>query len=221
MDGCVASLQLASTAPDASELRKWSVVYESIALSHSLKTTDPLGIGGLLNDSIRLAQLIHLYDLDSRWLLHHLLEAASTGLAAWSLSRLWERPAELRLAFRELGLPIGLNGVSWLRDEILPAMSSKVRTEELQQSLASIGQYQSAGEGIIEFWTDPERRKMVQNLAWATGYNVLAIPLAAGVLLPWGVVLPPAVGALVMSLSTIIVAVNARLVSVPGLRSPN
>ncbi|MBD3370277.1 cadmium-translocating P-type ATPase [Candidatus Fermentibacteria bacterium] len=64
------------------------------------------------------------------------------------------------------------------------------------------------------------RRKMVQNLAWATGYNVVAIPLAAGVLLPWRLVLPPAVGALVMSLSTIIVAVNARLVSVPGLRSP-
>jgi Cu2+-exporting ATPase len=63
------------------------------------------------------------------------------------------------------------------------------------------------------------RRKMVQNLAWATGYNVLAIPLAAGVLLPWGIVLPPAVGALVMSLSTVIVAVNARLISVRGLRS--
>ena len=55
-------------------------------------------------------------------------------------------------------------------------------------------------------------RKMVQNLAWATGYNVIAIPLAAGVLYHYGVVLPPAVGALVMSLSTIIVAINARLI---------
>ena len=57
------------------------------------------------------------------------------------------------------------------------------------------------------------RRKMKQNLAWATGYNVIAIPLAAGVLYSYGIVLAPAVGALVMSLSTIIVAVNARLVS--------
>ncbi len=56
-------------------------------------------------------------------------------------------------------------------------------------------------------------RKMVQNLLWATGYNVVAIPLAAGVLYPYGVVLPPALGAVVMSLSTIIVAVNARLIS--------
>jgi Cu2+-exporting ATPase len=57
------------------------------------------------------------------------------------------------------------------------------------------------------------RRKMKQNLAWATGYNVIAIPLAAGVLYSYGIVLAPAAGALVMSLSTIIVAVNARLVS--------
>lgn len=52
--------------------------------------------------------------------------------------------------------------------------------------------------------------KMLQNLFWATGYNVIAIPLAAGVLAPWGLVLPPAVGALVMSVSTIIVAINAQ-----------
>ena len=53
--------------------------------------------------------------------------------------------------------------------------------------------------------------KMVQNLWWATGYNAAAIPLAAGVLYPIGFLLPPAAGALVMSLSTVIVAVNARL----------
>ena len=54
-------------------------------------------------------------------------------------------------------------------------------------------------------------RKMVQNLWWAAGYNIIAIPLAAGVLAPWGIVLSPAVGAVLMSLSTIIVAVNAQL----------
>ena len=54
-------------------------------------------------------------------------------------------------------------------------------------------------------------RKMIQNLLWATGYNVVAIPLAAGALYAWGVVLTPAVGALLMSASTVIVAVNARM----------
>jgi Cu2+-exporting ATPase len=54
-------------------------------------------------------------------------------------------------------------------------------------------------------------RKMIQNLWWAAGYNIVAIPLAAGVLAPWGIVLYPAVGAVLMSLSTVVVAINAQL----------
>jgi Cu2+-exporting ATPase len=54
-------------------------------------------------------------------------------------------------------------------------------------------------------------RKMVQNLWWASGYNIVAIPLAAGVLAPVGIVLSPAVGAVLMSVSTVIVAINAQL----------
>lgn len=53
--------------------------------------------------------------------------------------------------------------------------------------------------------------KMIQNLFWASGYNILAIPLAAGVLAKWGIILSPAAGAVLMSLSTVIVAANARL----------
>jgi len=59
-------------------------------------------------------------------------------------------------------------------------------------------------------------RKMIQNLAWATGYNALAIPVAAGVLAPIGFILPMSIGALVMSVSTIVVAANAQLLR--GLR---
>lgn len=53
--------------------------------------------------------------------------------------------------------------------------------------------------------------KMIQNLWWAAGYNILAIPLAAGVLYNWGIMLSPAAGAVLMSLSTIVVAINAKL----------
>jgi Cu2+-exporting ATPase len=59
-------------------------------------------------------------------------------------------------------------------------------------------------------------RKMIQNLAWATGYNAVAIPVAAGVLAPLGFVLPMSVGALAMSASTVVVALNAQLLR--GLR---
>ena len=61
-------------------------------------------------------------------------------------------------------------------------------------------------------------RKMVQNLVWATAYNALAIPIAAGVLAPWGIVLPMSIGALVMSASTVIVALNAQLLRGLSLR---
>jgi Cu2+-exporting ATPase len=54
-------------------------------------------------------------------------------------------------------------------------------------------------------------RKMIENLVWATAYNLVAIPVAAGVFLRWGVELPMSVGAVAMSLSTLIVAANAQL----------
>jgi Cu2+-exporting ATPase len=60
--------------------------------------------------------------------------------------------------------------------------------------------------------------KMVQNLIWATGYNLVAIPIAMGLLVPWGIDLPMAVGAIAMSLSTIIVAANAQLLRRVRLR---
>jgi Cu2+-exporting ATPase len=53
-------------------------------------------------------------------------------------------------------------------------------------------------------------QKMIQNLAWATGYNTFAIPLAAGILYPLGILLTPAAGAVLMSASTLIVAINSR-----------
>jgi P-type Cu2+ transporter len=62
-------------------------------------------------------------------------------------------------------------------------------------------------------------RKMIQNLFWATGYNVVAIPLAAGILAPIGCVLPMAAAAVAMSASTIIVALNAQLLRGTRLRA--
>ncbi|MEI9959187.1 MAG: hypothetical protein WDM90_23395 [Ferruginibacter sp.] len=57
-------------------------------------------------------------------------------------------------------------------------------------------------------------RKMIQNLIWATGYNVIALPLAAGVLYKHGILLSPAAGAVLMTASTIVVAVNASFLKV-------
>ncbi len=87
-----------------------------------------------------------------------------------------------------------------------------------------------ASAGVILATSDPRAvvgvirlskasyRKMVQNLGWAAGYNIVAIPLAAGVLAPIGFVLAPAVGAVLMSVSTIVVALNAQLLRRLNLR---
>jgi Cu2+-exporting ATPase len=64
-------------------------------------------------------------------------------------------------------------------------------------------------------------RKMIQNLAWAGGYNLITIPLAAGVLASIGFTLPPAIGAVLMSLSTIVVAINAQLLRGLDLQRPD
>lgn len=64
-------------------------------------------------------------------------------------------------------------------------------------------------------------RKMQENILWAAGYNVFAIPLAAGVLTPIGILLSPAVGALLVSLSTVIVAINAQLLRRVDLSVPD
>ncbi len=63
-------------------------------------------------------------------------------------------------------------------------------------------------------------QKMIQNLVWATGYNVVALPLAAGALYSWGILLTPAVGAVLMAGSTVVVAINARLLRLKEGQSP-
>lgn len=57
---------------------------------------------------------------------------------------------------------------------------------------------------------------MIQNLAWATGYNIVALPLAAGVLYKEGILLSPAAGAVLMTVSTVVVAINASMLKVKG-----
>ena len=74
------------------------------------------------------------------------------------------------------------------------------------------------GVGSVIRLSTASYHKMIQNLAWAAGYNVVAIPLAAGILAWAGVTLSPAVGAVLMSASTIVVALNAQLLRRVRLR---
>jgi cation transport ATPase len=97
---------------------------------------------------------------------------------------------------------------SWIQQDIQDYLTSR---NMLTESLAGVGH-------LVQL-SRANYRKMVQNLLWAAGYNVVAIPLAAGALYAWGVLLTPAMGAALMAAGTVIVAINARLLKIKRLQS--
>jgi len=144
-----------------------------------------------------------------------------------------QAPPNLTPDAYQLLLLAGINdwgGVSPLTIDFINPEAPWPKIKELQRVTADVGIAIGAGTDVaveagdvVLVRSDPRDvpriialsratyRKMVQNLWWAAGYNIVAIPLAAGVLAPWGIVLSPAIGAVLMSLSTIIVAANAQL----------
>jgi hypothetical protein len=125
----------------------------------SLNTADPLGIGGLLSDAIRITQLTMQGGPVYAGLLETLIDSALVGLDSLTESGSLELPASHRLAFRELGLSIGLAG-----DEKLPEWISKNQglsgsTSSLQQRLKSLMEYVPMREKIEQFWLDDKNRE--------------------------------------------------------------
>jgi cation transport ATPase len=109
----------------------------------------------------------------------------------------------------------GIAGVGLDADEVLRLAGTDVAIESADVILASNDP--RAVVSLIRL-SAASYRKMIQNLAWAAGYNVVAIPLAAGAFAWAGITLPPAVGAVLMSASTIVVALNAQLLRRLDLR---
>jgi hypothetical protein len=157
-----------------------------------LVTDDPLGTGGLLSDALRIAQITVQggrgfmggpgSDVDLPTLLGDVLGAALAGLDAFAMSGCPGLPAEYRLAFRELGLAIGLSGVEGLIrliDEKHALFgtddSLKVRTEALRE-------YIPLGEAITRFWSDERNRRAA---SW-TEHREINMVMLATALAPGG-----------------------------------
>lgn len=131
-------------------------------------TDDPLGIGGLLDNATRLAHLVFTRGVQRHHLLYQILVAAEPSLRAFDRSSLLNQPAEHRLAFRELGLAIGLSGLQQIRDLV-------ERNHELNPVIIDLLTYRPLADQICNFWADPAHR---QTRTWAEHRDINMVMFA-------------------------------------------
>ena len=148
----------------------------------SLSTDDPLGIGGLLTDASRIAQLTIKRGSAYGILLESILDSALTGLDGFVQGGSLELPAGYRLAFRELGLSIGLSGAGMLAVWIEENPDLFGRSHVLQRQVESLVGYGEAGKNIEQFWMHDMNR---QAGTW-TGHREINMVMLATSLAPKG-----------------------------------
>ncbi|MCL7419876.1 MAG: hypothetical protein M8364_03105 [Methylobacter sp.] len=161
-----------------------------------LTTADPLGIGGLLMDAYRLEQLLRQGSMADLHLLEVMLEAPLAGLRSYAASSELQLPAEYRLAFRELGLAIGLQAVRLMaeaanRDPIKFHMNDDLNRrlyELVRLRLRELTQYVPVGERIESFWRAPEQRR---TQTWSEHRDINEVMLATALVPEGFLVLPP------------------------------
>jgi hypothetical protein len=165
LDGFITYNQLQSTAakePEKSEgldLRAEIADLAEICKGKKWVSDDPLGIGGLLSDSYRVAQLMANKYFEQTDLLGVLLDSSLPGLESFARKNPLKFPADYRLAFRELGLSIGLHAVEKLRGLIEENRGFFAEKLPLHSRMENLMQYQSLGEGIETFWLEDANRE--------------------------------------------------------------
>ncbi len=165
-------LMKAGQYPDLSaEIRDMAGICQGM----DLVTDDPLGIGGLLFDSCRLAQMIQSGYLKDVALLVSLLSAAAEGIRYFSGTNLLNMPAELRLAFREEGLSIGLHGAEKVDALAREEGSPLVQDPNFSSVLGRLREYLVLAEGIERFWLRQENQTVQ---TWLEHEEINAVMLA-------------------------------------------
>jgi hypothetical protein len=154
LDGLVTCVQLdAGTAGVAPDLQDAARDYASMLPGTSLATADPLGLGGLLVDAYRVHQLGRRGTLaGAQDLVRLLLASAAVGLRSYADGGELRLPAERRLAFRELGLAIGLDAAARIAADPLPSV------EPLGDALARVTAFLPLRDDVEGFWSEPRRR---------------------------------------------------------------
>ncbi len=181
LDGFITYNQLQLCAADDSEettgldLNEEITDMENICRGKSWITDDPLGIGGLLCDVCRVAQMIVSKNFDQIDLLEILLDASLQGIVSFSRTNSLNLPADYRLAFRELGLSIGMRAVKKLPGLIEEEPGIFKERHSLHTHIEALMQYTSFIETIEGFWLERTNR---ESRSWRDHLDINMVMLA-------------------------------------------
>jgi hypothetical protein len=165
LDGFITCTQLQTTkstrssTPSGPSLNAAVADFAAMIAGQDWATADSLGLGGLLTDASRVAQLTHLGAFAGTDLLDALLAAALRGLAAYSRQRELTYPASQRLAFRELGLAIGLSAVESVEKQTGSEHRHFPRSAEVHEHIEALAPYVALGSELKSFWLDADNRE--------------------------------------------------------------
>jgi hypothetical protein len=195
LDGYVSNLQLQSTADTLPQsaagpnLEGGTRQYAMMMKRGEWATADPLGLGSLLVDAWRVQQLIQQGARPEAQLPEQLLKAALTGLQHYAQSGELRLPARHRLAFRELGMAIGLHAAERMQQAAEQATQRATTSPQLRAQLQALMQYLPLRDRIEAFWRDPEQQHAA---SWIEHQDINEVMLATS-LAPDGflMLLPP------------------------------
>jgi hypothetical protein len=178
LDGLITYQQLEATAkgfpetPVELSLKTEIEELEAMCAGGKWATEDPLGIGGLLTDAYRLVQLIETHHLHETARLESLLHDIEISLQVFVSNNQLNLPAEYRLAFRELGLAIGLHTIGRMQKTIEQHPENFTNTNQLNATLSKLTRFNRINEFIESFWLQPEHQSVDSWLQHADINNV-------------------------------------------------
>jgi hypothetical protein len=185
LEGFVTSTELQATAasfqspPAGPSLEEPVRDFSSMLDEQDLTTTDALGLGGLLIDARRVFDLMRIGAFSNGVLLDTLLVAAERGLTAYAWQSDLKSPAAQRLAFRELGLAIGLGALDGMLKDMSSVLEDRSHGPILRARLGVIAQRRALGTALESFWLEPTHRRAP---SWSRHQDINDVMLAARLL---------------------------------------
>ena len=188
LDGLITCIQLETTAALLSSstvgpgLGEAVTDFASMVEAMDVRTADSLGLGGILSDACRVAQLMGRGSFEGETLLGVLLAGAQEGLSEYSRRGGWQQPASRRLAFRELGLAIGLYGIELIQKLGRGENDRFAGGPGVRADIEVLASYVLLGSAIQSFWLDPEHQR---GRTWSEHRDINEVMLATS-LIPEG-----------------------------------